>query len=402
MANTVISAFDMATAHFTYKGPANIEKPSFTTFTFLGSDDGDISNGGANTDTTPHTVTVHINPVNDAPAAKTTTVTTTLSDYTFKTTDFVATTAAQFDPNDFGANKGSPVHAAGTGDNFTGIFITTLPQSGVLNDKGVPVKAGDFIPAADISGNQLTFTPGADLANGPYTSFLFQAKDDGGTASGGADVSAQTTLSISGNVIHHAPDGTDVTLTANEDAALTLSVANFGFNDLQDIPADSPQGVFITSLPTAGTLRDNGQIVAPGQFIPVGDISLGLLKYTPPADVNGNNVASLTFQWKDSGGTANGGADTDPLANRMTFNVNAVNDAPAGVNASVNASASPFVFGAANFGLTDTHDSPANALAGIVITSLPNPANSLRFNNTAITAGQLPFSISLSQLNTGA
>ena len=156
----MISAFDMATAHFTYKGPANIEKPSFTTFTFLGSDDGDISNGGANTDTTPHTVTVHINPVNDAPAAKTTTVTTTLSDYTFKTTDFVATTAAQFDPNDFGANKGSPVHAAGTGDNFTGIFITTLPQSGVLNDKGVPVKAGDFIPAADISGNQLTFTPG--------------------------------------------------------------------------------------------------------------------------------------------------------------------------------------------------------------------------------------------------
>ena len=168
-------------------------------------------------------------------------------------------------------------------------------------------------------------------------------------------------------------------------------MANFGFNDLQDIPADSPQGVFITSLPTSGTLRDNGQLVAPGQFIPVGDISLGLLKYTPPADVNGNNVASLTFQWKDSGGTANGGADTDPLANRMTFNVNAVNDAPAGVNASVNASASLRSSSAqANFGLTDTHDSPANALAGIVITSLPNPANSLRLSNTAITAGQCP------------
>src|SRR5207248_11074926 len=86
-ANTVISAFDMATAHFTYRGPANVEKNAFTTFTFTGSDDGDISGGGSNTDTTPHTVTVSILPVNDAPSAKNTAVTSQPNGYVFQTTD---------------------------------------------------------------------------------------------------------------------------------------------------------------------------------------------------------------------------------------------------------------------------------------------------------------------------
>ena len=68
--------------------------------------------------------------------------------------------------------------------------------------------------------------------------------------------------------------------------------------------------------------------VTAGQSISAADITAGNLLFTPAAEANGTGYASFTFQVQDNGGTANGGANTDPAARTMTIDVSAVNDAP--------------------------------------------------------------------------
>src|SRR4029453_13934533 len=101
-------------------------------------------------------------------------------------------------------------------------------------------------------------------ANGTgYASLTFQVQDDGGTANGGVDLdqSANTTTlnATSGN---DAPAGTDATLTTLEDTAHVFAVSEFGFSDAAD--GNLLQAVKITTLPTAGTLTNNGVAVVTG------------------------------------------------------------------------------------------------------------------------------------------
>src|SRR5262249_8682676 len=72
------------------------------------------------------------------------------------------------------------------------------------------------------------------------------------------------------------------------------------------------------------TLTNNNVSVNAGDFIPVGNINGGLLKFTPVANANGTPYTSFTFQVQDNGG----GTDLDPTPNTMTINVTAVNDPP--------------------------------------------------------------------------
>jgi hypothetical protein len=123
-----------------------------------------------------------------------------------------------------------------------------------------------------------------------------------------------------------APVGTDVTLSATEDTAYIFSAANFGFTDPNDSPAHVLQSVIITSLPTTGSLTLSGDPVVAGQII--GAAQLSSLVWTPATNANGNGAATLSFQVVDSGGTLNGGQNTDQSPNTITFNVAAVNDAP--------------------------------------------------------------------------
>ena len=75
----------------------------------------------------------------------------------------------------------------------------------------------------------------------------------------------------------------------------------------------------ITSLPTAGTLKDNGNTVTLGQLVPVSDISGNGLVFTPAANANGASYANFTFQVQDDAGTLNGGANLDPAPKSMTI-----------------------------------------------------------------------------------
>ena len=69
------------------------------------------------------------------------------------------------------------------------IRIESLPTNGSLTLNGGPnggvVSVGQFIPATAITAGNFRFTPVANAAGSPYTSFGFRVQDDGGTANGG-------------------------------------------------------------------------------------------------------------------------------------------------------------------------------------------------------------------------
>ena len=123
--------------------------------------------------------------------------------------------------------------------------------------------------------------------------------------------------------INHAPAGTDasVTLTRDPDAAATataLTVGNFGYSD---VDGNTLLAVKITTLPAVGSLTLNSVPVTVGQVVPAADIVAGLLTYAPPTNAFGV-VANFDFQVQDNGGTANGGVNLDPTANKLTIQVN--------------------------------------------------------------------------------
>jgi hypothetical protein len=73
-----------------------------------------------------------------------------------------------------------------------------------------------------------------------------------------------------------------------------------------------------------------------------------------------------------------------------------VNSAPAGTDHTVSmAEDGSYTFAAADFGFTDPNDSPANALAGVIVTTVPS-AGSLTLSGAIVTAGQ---TITLANIN---
>jgi hypothetical protein len=188
--------------------------------------------------------------------------------------------------------------------------------------------------------------------------------------------------------VNQAPQGTSNTVTTLENVAYVFTTADFGFSDPNDTPANNFLAVEITTLPGAGTLTDNGIAVTAGQFVSVADINAGLLVFTPAAHTHGTGYASFTFQVEDDGGTADGGANTDPTPRTMTVNVTAVNQAPQGTSNTVATLENvAYVFKAADFGFSDPNDTPANNLLAVEITTLPG-TGSLTDNGVAVTAGQ--------------
>ena len=163
----------------------------------------------------------------------------------------------------------------------------------------------------------LTLTPDGSFVYEPELNFYgvdsFQYKDDDGVAQ-----SSVATVTIDVNHVSQAPMGTSGIVHMPTETPYPLKVADFGFTDPNDTPADTFIGVRITALPEAGTLTLAGVPVSAGQFITVGDLLAGSLKFSPPA---GGPHATLSFQVEDSGSTANGGVVVDSNPKQLTFNV---------------------------------------------------------------------------------
>ena len=164
------------------------------------------------------------------------------------------------------------------GDSLT---PTTLSPSGTISSatptfqwSAVAGATGYYLTLVDTTSGQTilsnlsvatnSYTPTTPLTSGDSYQWQVQALDSFGTM--GASSGATTFIVNATGSVNHPPVGTSKTVTTNEDTAYTFSVADFGFSDPNDNPANSLLAVKITTLPTAGTLTDNGVAVTAGQL----------------------------------------------------------------------------------------------------------------------------------------
>ncbi|MEY2872846.1 MAG: hypothetical protein RLZZ373_217, partial [Pseudomonadota bacterium] len=243
-------------------------------------------------------------------------------------------------------------------DNYSGARLTLARRGGAdaqdqfvsagtlgaLTEGGSLVVGGTAIGTVTLNSAGtllLTFDAGATqaLVNAALQQIAYATSSDTPPASvlidwtfGDGNTGAQGTggtLSVAGSVTvavaarNDAPTGADRSFTLAEDASQAFVPADFGFSD---VDGHALQSVKVTTLPSAGVLQLAGVDVALGQVVAVAD--LASLRFIPNPDRNGAAFAAFSFQVIDDGGTTNGGTNTDPAPNTLTFHVTAVNDAP--------------------------------------------------------------------------
>jgi Ca2+-binding RTX toxin-like protein len=246
------------------------------------------------------TVSITVAPINHAPTTHDATVTTSENvPYTFTRNDFPFS-----DPDN---------------NALLNVIITALPSAGTLTLNNSAVSLGATIAPADIDAGKLVFTPAPNGAGASYATFGFVVQDDGGTANGGIEFSANATMTVSVTPINNAPTTHDATVTIGVNTLYIFKVSDFPFQDANNTPANLLLNVIVTSQPGAGILTFANQAVTIGQKIAASDIAAGKLVFTPGQDEVGAIYASFRFEVEDDGGT-NPGADTSPQAT-MTISV---------------------------------------------------------------------------------
>jgi uncharacterized repeat protein (TIGR01451 family) len=284
--------------------------------------------------------------------------------YTFSTSDFGFS-----DPSDSPAN------------NLSQVKITALPVAGTLKLDAIAVTTGDFIPANDITGGKLTFTPAVNANGIGYSSLTFQVQDDGGTANGGIDLDpSPNTLTFNVTPVNDpatlsgtatasvTEDATTPTLTAI--GTLTVTDIDPGENKFSTTAISAPSNLGTLSITDTGSYTytiDNSDI----QYLGAGQ----------------TKTETFTVQSLDGTATQN-----------ITINLNGINDEPEGTDNTVTTLIdTPYTFTPSDFGFSDPQDIPANNLLAIKISTLPTKGT-LTHNGTPVNTGD---SISVADLTAG-
>jgi hypothetical protein len=222
-----------------------------------------INDGNGGMDTA--TVTVTVNPVNDAPAAV---------DDAVVTAEDTAVTIEVLD-NDSDVD----------GDSLT-VTSVTSPANGV---------AVINLPSTGSGQATVTYTPTADYKG--MDSFVYTISDGNGETD-----TAVVTITITGE--NDNPVAVDDAATTDEDTTVTIAVLNNDFDvDGDDLSVSS------VTMPTNGVVTINPPSTGSGQ---------ATVTYTPTTNFNGSD----SFAYSVSDG--NGGSDTAVV----TITVEPVNDAP--------------------------------------------------------------------------
>ncbi|MDB5384402.1 MAG: hypothetical protein JWM11_48 [Planctomycetaceae bacterium] len=305
-------------------------------------------------------------------------------------TQTVDVTASSNTPPTITSNGGGDTASVTVAENtttVTTVIATDTETPATLTYSKSGTDASFF--SIDPDSGALTFTTAPNFEN-PLDNGGNNVYDVIVTVTDGGSLTDSQSIAVTVANRNEAPQGTDKTVATNKNTDYTFTTADFGFSDPSDVPANALFAVTITTLPGVGTLKDNGNAVTAGQSIPVGDITGSHLTFTPASNATGSPYTTFTFQVQDNGGTTNAGdVDLDQSANTITVNVTAApNHAPSGTDnsATINEDAA-YTFATADFGFTDSNDTPANNLLAVEVTTLPG-AGSLTDNNVAVTAGQ--------------
>jgi Bacterial Ig domain len=309
----------------TFTPATNVNGSGVGDFTFQVRDDGGTANGGQNTDASANTFQFTLAAVNDAPSTAASGAQTVLEDGTLT---FAGATGITFSDVDAGTVGEQTVTLTVTNGKLT--LGTTAGLAGLTGNGTSTVSFAGTLAEINAAVAGLIYAPNANF-NGADTLVITQTDDglDQGNATTNGVLSATVrNVPITITSVNDAPAGADNTVSIDEDQVYTFAAADFGFSDPNDTPANAFQSVIIKTLPAAseGVLKLSGVAVTAGQVITSAQI--GLLTFTPALHSNGSGLGDFTFQVKDNGGTANGGADTDASPNTFQFNIAPINDAP--------------------------------------------------------------------------
>jgi len=283
--NALFSAQPAVAANGTLTYTAAANANGVATVTIHAHDDGGTASSGVDA-SADQTFIITVTAVNDAPSFTKGADQTINEDAGAQTVATWATAILAGPPNEAGQ---------------------TLTFSVTSNTNAALFSAG---PAISATGD-LTYTPAAN-ANGTAT-ITIKLTDNGGTANGGVDASAEQTFVITVNPVNDPPSFTKgADQTVNEDAA-AQTVAGWA--------TAVSAGPNETQVVTFTVTNDNNALFSAQPSVD----ATGKLTYTPAANAFGS--ANVTVTLKDDGGTANGGIDTS-APQTFTITINPVNDAP--------------------------------------------------------------------------
>lgn len=284
-----IAASDLG--NLVWRPAANANGSDYASLSFKVVDNGTASVGGPATSESSKTFTFNVIEVNDAPQAAADT--TSMGQAETMIIDVLA--------NDLDVDGDSLVVSVATVVSDNGAVAINADGTLSVTYDGPHLRSGD---TATIK--ILYFASDGEISN-PSTARI--------TVNGGAGGAGNT-----------APEAENTRIALLEDGSHQFSAEDFGFSDPD---GDEMLAVIITALPHRGRLEFQGEAVAAGTRISAAD--LDSLTWTPPANASGKALAALSFKVVDDGGTANGGSNTSQNAKSITFNVQAVNDAPVAV-----------------------------------------------------------------------
>jgi HD-GYP domain-containing protein (c-di-GMP phosphodiesterase class II) len=237
------------------------------------------------------TVTVTVTAVNDVPSFAVGADESILEDADGQTVDLHPT-----------AISAGPANESGQSTSFT-----------VSNDNPALFKNAPVINPA----GRLQYEAWDDVSGSAIVTVSIS--DDGGTANGGVDTSADQTFTITVTGVNDQPDFNDgANQTVDEDSG-PHTFAGWATGITAGAPEEEPPAQSLTFNVVANS--------NPGLFSagPAVDPATGDLTFTLAADANGAADVDLTL--RDDGGTANGGVDTSP-AQTFSVTVDPVNDEP--------------------------------------------------------------------------
>ncbi|MEO8278350.1 MAG: putative Ig domain-containing protein [Ideonella sp.] len=228
--------------------------------------------------------------------------------------------------------------------------VTSAATVAVLNindaPTGLPTIGGSAIEDRTLTANVSAIADDDGVGSFSYQWLRNGSVIGGATAStlllGDADVGKSISLRVSYTDAHgtaealtsaptaavanvnDAPRGSNATLTVDRNGSRTLQRTDFGFADTGG--ESNAFSSVLLQVPSAGSLRLAGSQVSAPTEVTVAQLDAGLLVYSPVFSGSGSSYASIGFQVRDDGGTANGGIDLDPV--RRSLSIDIVNHAP--------------------------------------------------------------------------
>uniref|UniRef100_UPI0035B0C731 Ig-like domain-containing protein n=1 Tax=Piscinibacter sp. TaxID=1903157 RepID=UPI0035B0C731 len=325
----VLTAAQLAGLQF--DAPADQLAATTTTFTYAVSDGTTTVNAGT---------TISVTPVNDAPAASSSTITVA--------EESVNTPLGLVAPTDVDGNALT-------------ITVTGLPTVGAVTlADGTPVTNGQVLTAAQLAG--LQFDAPADQLAATTTSFTYSVSD------GTTTVNAGTTINVT--PINDAPVASSSAITVAEESVNTP----LGLVAPTDVDGNALT-ITVTGLPAVGTVTlADGTPVTNGQVLTAAQ--LAGLQFDAPADQLAATTTSFSYSVSDGTVTVNAGT---------TINVTPVNDAPVASSSTITVAEESTN---TPLGLAAPTDVDGNALT-ITVTGLPAVGTITLADGTPVTNGQV-------------